>query len=115
MPPSTDRVVQPRLGIGQAGQQVRAAWLAGRDVVDEVLDGPFIPNGKGWRLVASVLLIEIYDAQRDDAASRRCCNHRRGVQLHRAGPGQHEPMVVLGRGVGGASADARRELSTDGA
>lgn len=37
-----------------------------------------VPNGKGWRYVASVLLIEIYDAQRDDAWRhlKTCCNHR---------------------------------------
>ena len=37
-----------------------------------------VPNGKGWRYVASALLIEIYDAQRDGAWRhlKTCCNHR---------------------------------------
>jgi hypothetical protein len=42
--PLGDRVVEPRLGIGQAGQQVSAAWLAGRDGVDEVLDKARLPG-----------------------------------------------------------------------
>jgi predicted RNA-binding Zn ribbon-like protein len=37
-----------------------------------------VPNGTGWRYVASALLIEIYDAQRDGAWRhlKTCCNHR---------------------------------------